>query len=136
MSQLFEIKPESREVKFDLYTYRNNRIVSKLMRLLKDDGIYKITKKHSTPESVIFGVSIISDKKLGYVYSDLKKEIISYIPDHFPANYQFDFNGEKLGFTKSFRVYGMDGIFLDISHRIKEINKKSLMPDVQIFDNI
>lgn len=134
--KLVNIKPASREVKFDLHAYRNNRIVSKLMRLLKEGGIYKITKKNSTLESVIFGVSIISDKELGYVYSDLKKEIISYIPDNFPANYQFDFNGDKLGFIKSFRVYGMDGIYLDVSHRIKEINKNSVIPEVQIFDNI
>jgi hypothetical protein len=130
MSKLFEIQPTERKVSFRFVTYKNNRIATKILKLLKEGGIYKVSKLENEKENLIFTITIETKKELGYSYSDFKNEILSYIPDNFEANYQFSLVAGTLGFVNSFTVYGMDGILFEFSHRIKEIKSKdrSFMP--------
>ena len=127
MSILFDIPAKKRLVSFKVLTYRSNRVASRFMGLLKRDGIFKVRNiwdlTGETAERV-YMVEIVSDKSLGEIVKILRNEINSYISDHFPENYFFDFEDETpLGFINSFEIYCELGKVLKASHRIKEIRK-------------
>lgn len=108
--------------------YKGNRIVLKIMRLLERDGVYEVKRFN---DKCIFVLRISSNLSEDDSFKKLVYEIISYIADHFPKNYLFDFSGCPLGFVYSFSIRG-PGNDLKIYHRIKEINKNSIIPENQI----
>jgi len=137
MSKLFDIKPINRLVTIKIISYPNNRILNKIFKQFKKDGIYKIKKEYNNFSSDLptFEVSIKSDKSYNNVLADFRNEILAAIPDLFPPNYTFDFSGSEssLGFTKSFIVirYDYDKPYFVMYHKIKEIRRDgtSLKPN-------
>lgn len=126
------VKPVPVDRLFILRTYKGNRIAIKLMRLLKSGNIYKVKRIQDNKEFVTFEILISSKKNEKSELEALIAEIVSYIPDHFPLNYQFGISRMKLGFVYSFNIeIGCHEKWF--SHRIKEINKSSIMPTTQIY---
>lgn len=135
MNKLFEVPAETREVAFKLRAYKQNRICNKILKLLKRDGVWAVKEnRRKDPENCrIFIVSKISSDTIQDTAKSLKNEIISYIPDAFAPNYQFDFTGEALGFIRSFEVLSQDDDLLFVCyHNIKEVKKgESIVPEPQ-----
>lgn len=135
MSKLFEVPAEPREVAFKLQAYKQNRICNKILKLLKRDGVWAVKEnRRLDPENYrIFIVSKVSTDTIQDTANSLKNEIISYIPDAFNQNYQFDFTGNTLGFVRSFEVLSQEDDLLFVCyHNIKEVKKgESVMPDPQ-----
>ena len=127
MSLLFEIPAKPRLVTLKVMTYRSNRIASRFMGLLKRDRVFKVRNEWDLTgyqAERVYVLEIKSDKALGDIVKILRNEINSYISDHFPENYFFDFEDETpLGFINSFEIYCELGKVLRVSHRIKEIRK-------------
>lgn len=124
--ELFNIEPNKRVLSFYVMTYPANRIASKFMKLLKRGGVYKVRDEWDTTNIAAdraYIVSIESNEPYEKVVKNLRNEIISYISDHFPSNYFFDFEGVPLGFVNSFEIYGDHGEAFRVAHRIKEIRK-------------
>lgn len=129
---IIENNPDKKIRSFELHTYTANRIASKLMRLLKKDGVYKVGNDwdpERTDAERIYTISIETDREYRDVIADLKNEIISYLPDHFPKNYTFEVHlfdkFPPLGFIYSFEIVDelTKGVLIRGSHRIKEIKK-------------
>jgi len=136
MSKLFEVPAEPREVAFKLKSYKQNRICNKLLDFIKRDAVWAVKReRRKDPENCrIFIVSKISTDTIQDTANSLKNEIISYIPDAFTPNYQFDFTGNTLGFVRSFEVLTQEDDLLFVCyHNIKEVRTKgeSIMPDPQ-----
>lgn len=131
MSQLFYIEPTPVKRTYKLTTYKGNRIALKLMRILKKGKIYSIKRLQSAKDLVIFEVSIVSTNEALEDNVLLIREIVSYIPDTFPSNYLFDFKSQPLGFVHSFNIKG-EYMDVNVSHKIKEINKNSVLTEKQI----
>ena len=130
MSKLFEVKPETRELVLQIETYKKNRIANKLLRLLKVGGVYKVSEtKSKNPDTKLFNISVLSSEPRIETLEALKNEIISYIPDHFPINYFFDFKSQPLGFVSSF-IVSLEGSSFVVSHKIKEMrsNGNTIIP--------
>lgn len=130
MSLLFEVPADKRLLTFRLLTYPANRVVSKLMKLLKNGRVYKVRDEWDTltvNADRIYIITIETDDAYTDAISKLKREIKSYLPDHFPENYKFDFPvfDEKppFGFVNSFAIYGDYGVIMEGYHRIKEVKK-------------
>lgn len=133
MSKLFEVPATLREVVFTLHSYKQNRVCNKLLKLIKEDGIFAVKSKRSKDAENyrIFRLSILSTDTITEAATLLKNEIISHIPDAFTPNYQFDFGGDRLGFTRSFEVYDPSKeLVFACYHNIKEVKKngESIMP--------
>lgn len=135
MSKLFDVPANPREVAFKLRAYKQNRICNQILRLIKRDAVWAVKEnRRKDPENCrIFIVSKISTDTIQDTANSLKNEIISYIPDAFTPNYQFDFTGNALGFVRSFEVLSQDDELLFVCyHNIKEVKKgESVMPDPQ-----
>lgn len=135
-NKLFDIPATPVERVFIVEAYAGNRIAVKLMRLLKADKIYKVKRlRDNNKDFTIFEVSINSTETLETAFKKLKEEIISYIPDNFAPNYLFSVGIVKMGFTYSFRLShgeGLNTLTALFFHKIKEINKNSVMPTKQI----
>jgi hypothetical protein len=121
--KLFEIEPQKSNHYLLIKSYKNNKILNKIIQLLKKDGIFKVSELKN---DLNFGdknykiVAFIACSQSDFIEL-LKNEIISYIPDNFPVNYMFDFTGVSLGFTLSFAI--VDPISKKevlISHKIRE----------------
>lgn len=131
-NKLFEV-PETPILRtFKLGTYQGNRIAVKLMRLLKGDKIYSVKRLKSAGDLATFEISILSKEQKVDALKSLVNEVLSYIPDNFPRNYLFHVNEQPLGFVNSFYLE-LDGSYCYFAHKIKEINKFSIMPETQIF---
>lgn len=131
---LFNVEAEPREVVFTIKSYKQNRILNKLLKLLKRDQVFKISENRSKdPEDCrIFTVSILSKDTIQETANTFKNELISYIPDAFPPRYLFDFSGDPLGFVRSFEVFdNKEDLLFVCYHKIKEIrtNGESIKPD-------
>jgi len=126
------VKPVPKDRLFKLTTYRGNRVAIKLMRLLKSGNIYKVKRIQNNENLITFEILISSIKNERAELEALVNEIVSYIPDHFPPNYQFGINKMKMGFVYSFEIE-IGGRLKWFSHRIKEINKNSIIPTTQIY---
>lgn len=137
-NKLFDIPATPVERVFLVEAYAGNRIAVKLMRLLKADKIYKVKRlRDNNKDFTIFEVSINSTETLETAFKKLKEEIISYVPDNFAPNYLFSVGVLKMGFTYSFRLSTINELSPDFRqslffHKIKEINKNSVMPTKQI----
>jgi len=127
-NKLFDIEPIEVERSFQIDHYKGNRVLLKIMRLMEKDGIYKVERTKKMDFFILRIKTKVDEYK---ALENLKFEIISYIADHFPKNYLFDFSGCPLGFIYSFWIRGTAGE-IKVYHRIKEINKNSLMPVKQI----
>lgn len=133
--KLFNLDPTPIERVFIIKSYAGNRLAVKLMRLLKGDKIYKVKRLDSINDLTIFEASIKSIEEKKETLKLLVNEVISYIPDNFPPNYIFWVNDQPLGSVNSFSIEIDDEIVI-FSHKIKEINKRSVMPEVQIYNNL
>lgn len=129
--KLFNLNPISVNRVFYIETYKGNRIALKLIKLLKKDNLYKIKLSERGKDFTIFEVSILSKEEKTKALDSLVSEIISYIPDNFTRNYIFKVNEQPLGFINSFVVRD-DKRKVYFSHKIKEINKNSILPKNQI----
>lgn len=125
-----ESPANKRELSFKLLTFPANRVVSKLMRLLKNGRVYKVRDEWDTITSNadrVYIITIETDKAYTAAAGDLRREIKSYLPDHFPENYTFDFSEfdkkPPFGFVNSFAIYGDYGVIMEGHHRIKEVKK-------------
>lgn len=132
MSKLFEIPEKPILRAFEIKTYKKNRVVNKLMRLLSSGGVYKVSKPYINDNFVIFEIRIDSKKSELEELESLVNEITSYIPDNFTPNYQFSINKPKLGFVYSFLLTSKMNS-KHFYHRIKEIRKNSIIPKTQIY---
>lgn len=134
MTKLFEVPPKERQVKLILRTYKGNRIALKIIRLLKKGGVYNVNDvSDSSENNRTFEVLVLSNKSLIDSLEDLKNEIISYIPDHFEKRYIFHFTQKPLGFVRSFEIEVEHIRKIVCYHKIKEINKRSITPEKNIF---
>lgn len=138
MSQkLFEVPATPVERVFTLSTYHGNRIAGKLMGLLKSGKVYKVKKLRGKNEFTTFEISIKSRSNKKEAFELLVNEILSYIPDNFPKNYIFSVGVLRIGFVYSFYLRDEDSQNCrHFSHKIKEINKDSVVPEVQILRNL
>lgn len=131
MSLLFNIPANARELTFKLHTYPANRVASKLMGLLKQGNVYKVRDEWDTISTAADRIYIITIKTADdypTAAAKLRREIKSYLPDHFPKNYTFDFpefdQKPPFGFIRSFEIFGELGSIMEGYHRNKEIKKK------------
>lgn len=120
-NKLFKAPPEKREVIIYLQTYKGNRIVIKIMKLLKYHYIYSVEEIKSSDENRIFEISIFTDYDFDAIIKNLKCELIDYMKFNFPDNYLFDFKNRRLGFVNSFNVFSDEGFHFEVCHKIKEI---------------
>lgn len=134
-NKLFEVPAEPRILTFTLQAYHGNRLAVKLMRLLKAGKIYTVKRLRNQKEFTTFELSILSVEEKKDALKLLVQEIISYIPDNFPPNYIFWVNDQPLGSVNSFSI-NLDGETINFAHKIKEINKHSILPEKQIFNKL
>jgi hypothetical protein len=133
-NKLFNIPAVAIERVYVLETYHGNRIAVKLMRLLKAGNVYKVKRLKSKNDLTIFEISLKSKEHYDAAFKRLIAEIFSYVPDNFPPNYLFWVGDNPLGSVASFKIGKKgDSYSLSVSHKIKEINKSSVMPTQQIF---
>lgn len=121
MNELFDIPANRREVIFYLGTYKGNRIVAKLLSLLKEFSVFDVNDADSLEETRIFEISVFSDKEVKEIAEHLKKEIVKFMGSNFPDNYLFDLKERRLGFINSFNVFSENGFHFEVCHKIKEV---------------
>jgi hypothetical protein len=128
---LFDIPVNRRKVVFYLGTYKGNRIVTKLLSLLKG---FEINDVDCIGETRIFEISVFSDKETEVIVKELKKEIVKFMETDFPDNYLFDLKERRLGFINSFNVFSDAGFHFEVCHKIKEVrtNGGTSIPDKKI----
>ncbi len=128
MSKLFEVNPIERAVFLNIESYKTNRVLTKIVKLLNKDGIFKVVDMNKfcdiDPNEKVYSILVNSDKDKKEILQDFKNEIISYIPDHFPDNYLFNFKEAPFGFIRSFRVDIDDEFSFEVYHKIKEVRTK------------
>lgn len=125
------IPAHSRKVIFYLSTYKGNRIVTKLLSLLKG---FEINDVDNIGETRIFEISVFSDKELKEIVEHLKKELVKFMLNDFPENYLFDLKERRLGFTNSFNIFSESGFHFEVCHKIKEVrsNGGTLIPETKV----
>lgn len=138
--KLFNVEPETREVNFFLHAYKGNRIIGKILKTLIENETFKVTDSTDpkTDENKIYKISANSALDYYIIKGELLMEIELMLPELFPANYQFNFTENNLGFVNSFEVYngqeGEEKLYFRVAHRIKEIRTdgRSNVPQKQI----
>lgn len=133
-NRLFNIEAKSTEKIIHFTTYKKNRIAKKLLTLLDSGGVYSVRSGLNQKYFSTFEITITSKRTKEEELKAFQNELISYIPDNFPSNYQFSVGKRRLGFIFSF-TYCIDNGETSTPwfHNIKEINKNSLIPDKNIF---
>jgi hypothetical protein len=125
MSLLFEVPPNERELVFQLKTYKGNRVALKMLKTLDKDGVFHVrpVETQEKKPSKIYEISTISANSREEEVEILKKALISLIPKSFKKNYQFNFLGWPLGFTRSFEISLEGRVVFSVCHNIKEIRR-------------
>ncbi len=134
-NKLFDIPANPRLLTFTLRAYHGNRLAVKITNLLRDGKIYTVKRLRNQKDFTTFELSIMSEKDKKDSLRLLIQEIVSYIPDNFPPNYIFWVNDQPLGSVNSFSIT-IDDEIVNFSHKIKEMNKHSILPEQQIFNKL
>tara|TARA_R110000744_G_scaffold121116_2_gene225566 strand:+ start:28297 stop:28845 length:549 start_codon:yes stop_codon:yes gene_type:complete len=113
--------PQETEVRFKIETYQKNRIVNKIIKGLKEDENFTVTKVESDSDSRIFDVLFLSITGETWNEVFFMTRLSDLIRDRFPTNYQFNFVEKRLGFTYCFKITTNQGKEIDCYSRKKEI---------------
>jgi hypothetical protein len=121
-------------ITYTIETYPKNRVVNKIIRALKQNQNFKITKINSEESSRIFEVLFLNDKSV-YWFSFVS-QICHIIKKEFPQNYQFNFREKKLGYIYCFKITTETGQVINCYSNKKEIRTDGTSKSPELKDQI